>query len=132
MLPRSVTTILIALLLGLCLLWADVWYRQQTQFREGRAGEQRGDFMVALTGYESAIRMYLPSSPTLQQAALRIWELGEAAERRHDTERALIAYRTLRSAFYATRWLRQPGEDWIRRCDAKIASLAPLHKGNLP
>lgn len=129
---RTLTTILIGTLLAICLLWGTIWQRQQTQYREGETGQQRGDFMVALTGYESAIRMYLPFSPTVQRSAERIWTLAEEAEQRHDTERALIAYRSLRSAFYATRWLRQPGEDWISRCDAKIAALTPLRKGNQP
>jgi hypothetical protein len=126
---RTVVTTLLMILLASCLLWANVWQRQQAQYREGRAGEQRGDFMVALTGYESAIRMYLPFSATVERSAQRIWALGEAAEQRRASEQALIAYRSLRSAFYATRWLAQPGQDWINRCDTKIATLAPLRKG---
>ena len=129
---RSVVTTLLIILLTSCLLWANVWQRQQAQFREGHAGEQRGDVMVALTGYESAIRMYLPFSTTVEHSARRIWALGEAAEQRRDVEQALAAYRSLRSAFYATQWLVQPGEDWIGRCDTKIALLAPLRKGNRP
>jgi len=130
--PRTITTIFIGLALALCLISADVWQRQQVQYREGRAGEQRGDFMAALTGYESAIRMYLPFSATVESSAQRIWALGEAAEQRRDIEQALVAYRSLRSAFYATRWLAQPGYDWISRCDTKIATLAPLRKGKQP
>lgn len=129
---RMILTILLGGLLSACLLWANVRERQQTQFREGVAGELNGSFMVALTGYESAIRMYLPFSSTIHHAALRIWSLGELAEQRGDLEQALIAYRSLRSAFYATRWLRQPGQTWINRCDAKIAALIPLRKGNRP
>lgn len=129
---RTASTILIALFIALCLLWGNVWQRQQTQYREGLDGEQRGDFMVALTGYESAIRMYLPFSSTVERSAQRIWALAEAAEQHHDTERALAAYRSLRSSFYATRWLIQPGADWISRCDAKIAALVPLRKGSQP
>ena len=109
-----------------------VYQRQQQQYRAGVAGEQQGDFMVALTGYESAIRMYLPFSDTVRHSAERIWALGQAAEQRREIELALIAYRSLRSAFYAVAWLQQPGQDWIDRCDTKIAALAPLRKGNKP
>lgn len=130
--PRTIATILIGLCLALCLLSADVWQRQQSQYRQAVAGEQRNDFMVALTGYESAIRLYLPFSATAERSAQRIWALAEAAEQRRDIEQALVAYRSLRSAFYATRWLRQPGQDWINRCDAKLAALVPLRKGNQP
>ena len=129
---RTVLTILLAILLALCLLWGNVWQRQQNQYCEGLAGEQQGNFMVALTGYESAIRMYLPFSAAVERSAQRIWALGQAAEQRHDIEQALAAYRSLRSAFYAVRWLQQPGQDWIDRCDTKIAALVPSRKGNRP
>lgn len=129
---RTVITIMTGLMITLCLICANVWQRQQSQYREGVAGEQRNDFMVALTGYESAIRMYLPWSPTVERSAQRIWALGQAAEKRHNPEQALIAYRSLRSALYATRWLMQPGQDWISRCDSRIAALVPQRtKGNL-
>lgn len=122
---HTLATFAIALLISSSLLCVNVWQRQQAQYRDGMAGEARGDFMVALTGYESAIRMYLPFSPTIERSAERIWALGLAAEQRHDPAQALVAYRSLRSAFYAVRWLLQPGEDWIKRCDAKIAALIP-------
>lgn len=129
---RTLTTILCAILISLVMLIANVNYRQKIQFREGEAGYRSGNFMVALTGYESAIRMYLPFSNRVQLSAQRIWALGETAERRGDIDQALAAYRSLRSAFYGTRWLRQPGADWISRCDQKIAALVPLRKGNQP
>ncbi len=130
--PRAIGTILIGLSLSLCLLSANVWQRQQTQYRAGLAGERQGDFMVALTGYESAIRMYLPFSATVERAAQRIWALGVGAEQRHDNAQALVAYRSLRSAFYGTRWLYQPGGSWISRCDRKIAALLPLRMKEKP
>ncbi|SJZ34931.1 hypothetical protein SAMN02745119_00155 [Trichlorobacter thiogenes] len=129
---RPLITILTALLLSMLLLIANVNHRQKTQYLEGVKGEKAGDFMVALTGYESAIRMYLPFSSRIEASATRIWALGEAAERRGDIDQALAAYRSLRSAFYGTRWLRQPGADWISRCDKKIAALVPIRKGNQP
>ncbi|ACD97119.1 hypothetical protein [Trichlorobacter lovleyi] len=129
---RPLITILIALLLSLLLLVVNVNQRQKTQYLEGVKGEKTGNFMVALTGYESAIRMYLPFSSRVETAAARIWALGETAEQRGDLDQALAAYRSLRSAFYGTRWLQQPGTDWISRCDKKIAALVPLRKGNQP
>lgn len=129
---RSLSTVFITLLLSISLLVANVWWRQKVQFEEGEGGLRSGDFMVALTGYESAIRMYLPFSATVELAAKRIWALAEQAEREGDPERALLAYRSLRSAFYAVRWLQQPGKDWIARCDTRIALLAPSRKGQRP
>lgn len=126
---RPLITALIAILSGLILLCANINHRQKIQYLEGVQGEKTGSFMMALSGYESAIRMYLPFSSRVELSALRIWNLAEQAERKGDTERSLAAYRSLRSAFYAVRWLRQPGQDWISRCDTKIAVLAALRKG---
>jgi hypothetical protein len=127
---RTLVTTLIAMLCSLIFLVVNVNYRQKVQFLEGEQGEKAGNFMVALTGYESAIRMYLPFSSRVERAAQQIWKLGEAAERKGNSEQALAAYRSLRSAFYAVRWLRQPGKAWIQRCDTKIAVLAALRKGH--
>ena len=88
--------------------------------------------MKAITGYESAIRMYLPFAPGVERSAERLWSIGETSEQKGDIEMALVAYRSLRSAFYGVQWLRQPGEEWIKRCDAKIAVLAPLRKRKSP
>lgn len=129
---RTVLSWLMVGLICLLLLIANVWWRQKVQFDQGEAGFHKGEFMVALTGYESAIRMYLPFAARIELSARRIWQLAETAERAGDTDKALLAYRSLRSAFYAVRWLRQPGEDWISRCDQKIAQLVLLRKGNEP
>lgn len=129
---RTLITILTAMLLCLLMLIANVNYRQKMQYLEGVQGEKAANFMVALTGYESAIRMYLPFSSRIEASATRIWALGEAAEQRGETDQALAAYRSLRSAFYGTSWLRQPGADWISRCDKKIAALTQFKKGQKP
>ena len=129
---RSACTAVIGLLLVMVLLASNLRWRQQTQFRAGEQGALAGDFMVALTGYESAIRMYLPLSDTTGLAVSRIWAMGLTAEGRGDLERALMAFRSLRSAMYGIRWLDQPGREWIARCDAKIAALTPLRKGTTP
>jgi hypothetical protein len=68
--------------------------------------------------------MYTPFSSLVQKSAARIWTIGGKLEKAGDRERALIAYRALRSSFYAAKGLHTPGKAWISRCDEKIASLA--------
>ena len=127
---RPLGTLVVAVLLSMTLLTVNVRHRQKAEYLAGEEGEKNGNFMVALTGYESAIRMYLPFSSRVELSAQRIWNLAEAAERKGDTERALAGFRSLRSAWYAVRWLTQPGQAWITRCDTKIAVLAALRKGS--
>jgi tetratricopeptide (TPR) repeat protein len=125
---KTIANAAVIIVLSLLFFLAGTWWRMQTQFQLGEAAFTRGDFTGALAGYESAIHMYLPFHPTIEKAAQRLWQLGALAERQGDVNRALIAYRALRSAFYADRWLAQPGRDWIGRCDRKIAILVPLQR----
>ncbi len=114
--------------ISLLLFLGTTWWRMATQFALGEDALARGDFAGAVAGYESAIHMYIPSHPLVERAAQRLWGIGEANERLGDVTRALIAYRSLRSSFYAAQWLKTPGRDWIARCDGKIASLIPLQR----
>lgn len=119
-----------AVIAALCLvlMLAGTWWRMQVQFNLGEEALRRGDFIGAVAGYESALHMYIPFHPAIDQAARRLWGIGEANERQGDVNRALIAYRALRSSFYADHWLITPGKEWIARCDGRIAALAPLQR----
>jgi len=112
----------------LCLLLAiaGTWQRMSAQFDLGEKAFKKGDFIGAVAGYEAALHMYIPSHPTMEKAARQLWILGETSERQGDVNRALIAYRALRSSFYAAKWLTTPGQKWISKCDEKIAALTPL------
>ena len=117
-----VNAIVIALFC-LLLFFAGTWWRMHSQYVLGEAALQRGDFTGAVAGYESAIHMYTPASSLVERAAARLWEMGEGLEQRGDRARALIAYRSLRSSFYAVRGLSSPGTGWIVRCEDKISQL---------
>ena len=118
----------VIILICLVLFFAGTWWRLQDQFALGEEAFRRGDFTGAVAGYESAIHMYIPFNPTVEKSAQQLWKVAEANERQGNITRALIAYRALRSSFYAARWLVTPGREWIDRCDARIAALVPLQK----
>jgi hypothetical protein len=116
-------------LISLVLIWGTTLYRQHVQFDKGEQGMAAGNFLAAVSGYESAIHMYTPGSSLVDRAAQKLWELGELAAQRGDLPRALIAFRSLRSSYYAVVWLYSPGEEWIRKCDARIAQILALQQG---
>ena len=118
----------VIILICLVLFFAGTWWRLQDQFALGEEAFRRGDFTGAVAGYESAIHMYIPFNPTVEKSAQQLWKVAEANECQGNITRALIAYRALRSSFYADRWLVTPGTDWIARCDTRIAALVPLQK----
>ncbi|GAB4294338.1 MAG: hypothetical protein Fur0034_02140 [Desulfuromonadia bacterium] len=117
---RSIVTTLI---LSLILFIATVQYRQYTYYQRGVAAEAKGDLRGALSGYEAAIHFHTPFSPLVERSAARIWKIAEDAEKRGEIGFALIAYRALRSSFYAARSLYIPGERWIRGCNERIVQL---------
>ena len=122
---KTVTAnVVVVAVIALLMFWGTTQYRQWSQFRPGEAALAQGDYIGAIAGYESSLHMYTPLSPLVPRAAAKLWELGETLERQGDMDRALIAYRALRSSFYATHGLTRPGLDWIARCDAKIRQLA--------
>jgi tetratricopeptide (TPR) repeat protein len=123
-LANSIVIILACLLIFL----AGTWWRLHDQFALGETAFRKGDFTGAVAGYESAIHMYIPFNATVEKSAQQLWFIGETNERLGDINRALIAYRALRSSYYAARWLATPGTEWIARCDKKIAALVPLLK----
>lgn len=114
---------LLIVLIAFALLWGSTLARQREQFARGEEARGRGDLIAAIAGYEAAIHMYTPWSSRVEASAERLWSLGEEQERKGDTARALIAYRSLRSSFYAVRGITMPGKEWIARCDGKIATL---------
>lgn len=115
--------LLVIAIIMLVMIWGNTWWRQRTQFNKGERALAEGNYIAALAGYEAAIHMYTPFSSRVEQSAQRLWELGEEAERSGDLQKALVAYRALRSSFYSTHGLLRPGEEWIARCDARIAEI---------
>jgi hypothetical protein len=118
------------------LFWGNTLARQHSQFSKGEQAQARGDSIAAISGYASAIHMYTPGSSLVETAATRLWSLGESYEQAGETERARIAYRSLRSACYAIRGLTSPGAEWIARCDQKLVKLTaekfPQQKNAIP
>lgn len=120
---RHSVTLLLTVFSALIMFVGTVQYRQYTHYRRGVAAEARGEMLAALSGYEAAIHFHTPFSPLVERSAERIRLIAEAAERRGDPEFALIAYRALRSSFYAARSLFLPGEKWILHCNGRIVEL---------
>jgi hypothetical protein len=116
-------------LVSIVLIWGTTLYRQHDQFTKGEKGMAAGDFPAAVSGYESALHMYTPFSPLVERSAQKLWDLGEMAAQRGDQQRALIAYRALRSSFYAAAGIYTPGEEWIRKCDARITQILAQQRG---
>ena len=127
-LTPTVRTILITAALALLLMAGATQYRQWVQYSRGQAAMAAKNPIAAIAGFESAIHMYTPGSPLVARSAQSLWNIGLAFEAQRDTERALIAYRSLRSSFFAARSFFLPGQSWIQRCNEKIVTLEQQQK----
>jgi hypothetical protein len=127
MLERTKTilvNVVVIAVISVLLFAAATQFRQWSQYRRAENALASRDHINAIAGFESAIHMYTPFSPLVERSAARLWIIGRDMETRGETEKALVAYRALRSAFYSTHGLTRPGMNWIVLCDEKIRLLA--------
>jgi hypothetical protein len=111
-------------IVSISLFAAATLFRQWSQYQRGEKALAAHDQVNAIAGFESAIHMYTPISPLVERSASRLWVIGRDLELRGDHEKALVAFRALRSAFYSAHGLTRPGMNWIALCDEKIRLLA--------
>jgi len=111
-------------LLVFVVLIAMVWVKTYTygrgQYMDGEKAFAAGDYKNAISDYETAIHMYTPFSGYVPASAQRLWEIGQGFENSGEYDWSLIAYRSLRSSFYAVRSFYTPYSDWIERSEKQI------------
>lgn len=114
--------VLLCLFLFFGLIITKVYFSSMTEFKTAESAFEEADYRTAMIHYERAILWYLPIGAYVERSAARLWEVAEILETQ-DKKLALEAYRSLRSAFYATRSFYTPGQAWIDRTNPKIAVL---------
>jgi hypothetical protein len=107
-------------LIMFAMVWVKTYYSGRAQYIEGEKNFSAGNYKDAITNYETAIHMYTPFGGYVPASAQRLWEIGEGFEQSGDYDWALIAYRSLRSSFYAVRSFYTPYKDWITRSEERI------------
>ncbi len=122
---KLIKVLALCVVLFFSLIYLKVFLSSRHEFKVAEVAEAKGNTRKAIKHYERAILWYLPVGGYVTPSAKRLWEIGESLEET-DMELALIAYRSLRSAFYATRSFYTPGGLWIARTDQKIADLVAL------
>ena len=98
-------------------------YSARQEFVYGEQAATHGEYAVAITHYERAIKWYTPFSTTVRAAVERLWQLGTDAETRGDWHLALEAYQALRASLYAVQSFYVPYQSWIPKTEARIAPL---------
>src|ERR1043166_5551209 len=98
---RNALRVLGLLVVFVALLYAKTAYNARQEFALAEEAYTQGQYTVAVTHYERAIKWYTPWSAVVRRAVERLWQLGTEAEARGEVPLALAAYQTLRSSLYA-------------------------------
>lgn len=117
---KRVLIVAVMIVITLGLIWLETYKRQREQFGLAENYYLQKDFPKAIQCYDAAIHMYTPWSSRVKLSAQKLWDIGKMYENKQEYDLALISYRSLRSSFYAVRWLVQPYQEWIDRCDVAI------------
>lgn len=123
MLKRYLIKGLAGLAFILALVWINLFYQQRSHFMEAEKYFAESSWKLAIREYDAALHLYTPWSGYIQKSAERLWQIGEMFEKDEKLEWAVNAYASIRSSFYASRGLYNPGRDWIRKCEDKIADI---------
>ncbi len=93
------------------------------ELREADRLHRRGEVDASIAHYRRAARWYAPGNPYSTEALDRLAEIGAAAEREADRERALAAWRSIRGAILGARSFYVPHPERLARADEHIATL---------
>jgi hypothetical protein len=107
----------------LLVLWLRAFYGSMEDYRSGEPLLAENQTVRAITYFDRALHWYAPLNPYVEKAALKLWEIGEQAEKAGDKRLAVIAYESIRNGFHGATHFVTPGKNWIRKADSKLASL---------
>lgn len=123
---KALRGVFIIFALLIAMVWVKTFSYGQNQYKEGEKAMAAGDLKNAIADYETAIHMYSPFAEYVPASARRLWEIGQRFENSGDYDRALIAYRSIRSSFYGVRSFYTPYKDWIARSESEIDKVLAL------
>ena len=117
---RRLAVILAIVLAGFGALAIRVVIEGRGALADGDAALASGNGAEAIRAFEASARWYLPLAPHVDEAYDRL----RALTRSEDPGVALTAWRAIRSAARATRWLMASHGGELEAADAEIAKLA--------
>jgi hypothetical protein len=127
---RVIFLILSLVVMALVMVWIRAFYGSMQAYHQGEVYLKEHQYIKAITFFDRSIHWYAPFNPYVRQSAQRLWEIALSAEQEGDIRLALIAIRTVRRGFYASRSFYTPRQDWIKKCDAKINELMEIEPTN--
>jgi len=125
---KAIRNGLIIFAIMIAMVWGRAYWQGSQQFQEGERNNAAGKYNLAITNYATSIHMYTPFAGYVDSSAERLWDIARGYEESGQYDWALIAYRELRSSFYAVRSFYTPHKDWIERSEKKIDEILAIQK----
>ena len=119
------TTFLLILVVILVMIMSRVYLGSAVEYRHGLESERNEKIDLAIAHYSRSIKWYAPMSPWGKWSLAALWDIGQKYWAEGDTETAIFAINTLRSAVYSARGPFTPFRGWIKRADSWLVSHVP-------
>ncbi len=119
------TTFLLLLVVILVMIMSRVYLGSAVEYRRAVESERQDKIDLAIAHYGRSIKWYVPMSPWGKRSLAALWDIGQRYWADGDTETAIFAMNTLRSAVYSARGPFTPFKGWINRADTWLVSHVP-------
>ena len=110
-------------ILSLLLVFAKVTINARSEYQEGDKFFRAKDYKQAVIHFNRAIHWYSPGSKPVTNSIQALWEIGTHAENQGDIDLALDAFQSITSSLYSARSFYTPHQEWIAKCDDRIAAI---------
>jgi len=120
---KKIFKFIVVLLAIVLTVWANTYYRQFKYYKKAEKAMENHEYLNAIAFYESSIRMYTPCSKLVKKSVHNIITLAEKFEKNGDFDKALIAYRSLKTSLYAIRNIYSPYSNYRTSAEKKIIEL---------
>ena len=114
---------LIVFFVFLLMVFFKVYLSARSEYHKGEEAFNNRDYEQAIIHFDRALHWYSPESKYIEYSMEALWEIGARAEKEENLDLSLQAYRSLRSGLYSARSFYTPHQDWIDKCDQRIADI---------
>jgi hypothetical protein len=110
-------------ILFLSLVFTKVTINARKEYQEGNKFLRAKDYKQAVIHFNRAIHWYSPGNKPVTKSIQALWGIATYAENQGDVGLALNAYQSITSSLYSARSFYTPHQEWIAKCDNRIAAI---------
>jgi hypothetical protein len=119
-------------ILFLLLVLAKVTINARREYQEGDNFFRSKNYKQAIIHFTRSIHWYSPGNKAVTNSIRALWKIGINAETQGDIILALDAFQSITSSLYSARSFYTPHQEWIAKCDDRIASIRAKQNENRP